>query len=133
MEGSNLDQNKKTFADLVNDENKGPTFEEESEEFSGEDIIVNFLFFKRHLNFIKNQLKFSVIKEEGKNSLTIQESFKSNQDYAYVKYKLSGLLDVEPDQLVLLLNGKPIIDLYSISDVPLKKEDIIDVKINKSD
>ena len=37
MEGNT--DNKKTFNDLVN-ENKGPTFEEESDTFAGEDITV---------------------------------------------------------------------------------------------
>lgn len=41
-----MDKEKKTISDLIDDENKGPTFEEESNEYAGDDVIVkNKIYF----------------------------------------------------------------------------------------
>ena len=76
-----INQNKKVFESL---ENQGRTFEDESDEFAGENVNLNF-----------------IIKKAGdSNGKQFTESFKAGQDFEYVKYKIAGLFELDPDNMV---------------------------------
>ena len=126
MEGKNPkdELNKKMNFEGVTDNREA--FFKESEQFSGNEVEITF---KLDYNGDLNGKEFS-------------DTFKEGQDFEYVKYKLSQVLGVEQEQIVkyyfyfiffhfqeLYHNNKPIIPIYSICDIELKKEDIIIVKI----
>jgi hypothetical protein len=77
-------ENKMTFEDLNKD---GETFEQESDVFSGEDMEVSIAITKVHF----------IVKGSDKK---LKEKFKPGQDFEYVKYKLGGILEVDPEQIV---------------------------------
>jgi len=113
MEGKNPrdELNKKMNFEGVTDNREA--FFKESEQFSGNEVEITF---KLDYNGDLNGKEFS-------------DTFKEGQDFEYVKYKLSQVLGVEQEQIELYHNNKPIIPIYSICDIELKKEDIIIVKI----
>ena len=97
-------------------------FYQESEKFSGNEVEITF---KLDYNGDLNGKEFS-------------DTFKEGQDFEYVKYKLSQVLGVDPEQIVKIFflnlqelyhHDKIIIPIYSFCDIELKKEDIITVKI----
>jgi hypothetical protein len=57
------------------------------------------------------------------------DTFKGGQDFGYVKYKLSSVIDEPVERIVLTFNKKPLNDIYSICDMALKNKDIIDVDV----
>lgn len=82
------------------------------------------------------QLNFLI---KGHEELKISENFKGGQDFEYVKYKLSTLLNTQPEDMVngyfiqtLYLNGKQIIPLFSICDIEIAEDDIIIVEITET-
>lgn len=60
------------------------------------------------------------------------ETFKAGQDFQFVKYRLSTVIEVEPEFIVLTFNSKALIDLFSICDANVKTNDIIDVDVKES-
>ena len=100
-------------ADIVAELQKEYEFFKESEEFSGKEIEVTF---KLDYNGDLNGKEFS-------------DTFKEGQDFEYVKYKLSQVLGVNPEQIFLFHNKKPIIPVYSICDIDYKPEEVITVQI----
>ena len=101
---------KMDFKDVAD---KRDEFFKESEEFSGKEIEVTF---KLDYNGDLNGKEFS-------------DTFKEGQDFEYVKYKLSQVLGVNPEQIFLFHNKKPIIPVYSICDIDYKPEEVITVQI----
>ena len=88
-------------------------FYQESEKFSGNEIEITF---KLDYNGDLNGKEFS-------------DTFKEGQDFEYVKYKLSQVLGVNPEQIDLYFSDKPIIPVYSICDIGIKANEVITVKI----
>ena len=101
---------KMDFKDIAD---KRDEFFKESEEFSGKEIEITF---KLDYNGDLNGKEFS-------------DTFKEGQDFEYVKYKLSLVLGVDPEQIFLFHKDKPIIPIYSICDIEYKPEEVITVKI----
>ena len=101
---------KMDFKDVAD---KRDEFYKESEEFSGKEVEITF---KLDYNGDLNGKEFS-------------DTFKEGQDFEYVKYKLSQVLGVNPEQIFLYNKGKPIIPVYSICDIDYKPEESIIVKI----
>ena len=101
---------KMDFKDVAD---KRDEFYKESEEFSGKEVEITF---KLDYNGDLNGKEFS-------------DTFKEGQDFEYVKYKLSQVLGVNPEQIYLFHNNKPIIPVYSIVDIEYKPEEVITVKI----
>ena len=101
---------KMDFKDVTD---KRDEFYKESEEFSGKEVEITF---KLDYNGELNGKEFS-------------DTFKEGQDFEYVKYKLSQVLGVNPEQIFLFHNEKPIIPIYSICDIEYKPEQVIIVKI----
>ena len=101
---------KMDFKDVAD---KRDEFYKESEEFSGKEVEITF---KLDYNGDLNGKEFS-------------DTFKEGQDFEYVKYKLSQVLGVNPEQIFLFHNNKPIISVYSICDIEYKPEEVITVKI----
>ena len=101
---------KMDFKDVAD---KRDEFFKESEEFAGKEIEVTF---KLDYNGDLNGKEFS-------------DTFKEGQDFEYVKYKLSQVLGVNPEQIFLFHNKKPIIPVYSICDIEYKPEEVITVLI----
>ena len=101
---------KMDFKDVTD---KRDEFFKESEEFSGKEIEITF---KLDYNGELNGKEFS-------------DTFKEGQDFEYVKYKLSQVLGVNPEQIFLFHNDKPVIPIYSICDIEYKPEEVIIVKI----
>lgn len=89
-------------------------FFQESEKFAGEEMELTF---RLDYNGDLNGKEFS-------------DTFKGGQDFEYVKYKLSQVLGVNQQQIELFFNNQPIIPVYSICDINIKKDDVIIVKIN---
>ena len=117
-----MENNKKVFEDL---ENRGRTFEDESNEFAGDDVTViknNYLQL--------SQLTF-VIKggNDEINGKSFQENFKGGQDFEFVKYRVGAILEVDPELIKLNINDKPIIPIYSISDIEIGEKDVIVIEI----
>ncbi len=81
-----------TFDNLNNDENR-ITYEKESDDYAGDDITV--------LQYLI-QLKFKVNGPEELNGKNLEATFKSGQDFEYVKYKIASLLDVDQESIVTL-------------------------------
>ena len=92
---------------------KRDEFYKESEEFSGKEVEITF---KLDYNGDLNGKEFS-------------DTFKEGQDFEYVKYKLSQVLGVNPEQIYLYHKDKAIIPVYSICDIEYKPEEVIIVKI----
>ena len=101
---------KMDFKDVTD---KRDEFFKESEEFSGKEVEITF---KLDYNGDLNGKEFS-------------DTFKEGQDFEYVKYKLSQVLGVNPEQIYLFHKEKPIIPIYSIIDIEYKPEEVIIVKI----
>ncbi len=101
---------KMDFKDVAD---KRGEFFKESEEFSGKEVEITF---KLDYNGDLNGKEFS-------------DTFKEGQDFEYVKYKLSQVLGVNPEQIFLFHKDKPIIPIYSICDIEYKPEEVITVKI----
>ena len=101
---------KMDFKDVAD---KRDEFFKESEEFSGKEVEVTF---KLDYNGDLNGKEFS-------------DTFKEGQDFEYVKYKLSQVLGVNPEQIFLYHNNNPIIPVYSICDIEYKPDEVITVKI----
>ena len=80
-----------------------------------------YVFAKRPIfgNFFTSLLEYS----------EFSDTFKEGQDFEYVKYKLSQVLGVNPEQIFLYHNDKAIIPVYSICDIEYKPEETITVKI----
>jgi hypothetical protein len=96
------------------DNQSGQGFYEESDLYAGEDMT---------LQLVK-------INDE---NIKFIETFKSGQDFEYVKYVLSKKLDVSIERIQLFLNDKPIIPLYSICDVEHNSEKVIMFKVNNEE
>ena len=101
---------KMDFKDVAD---KRDEFYKESEEFAGKEVELTF---KLDYNGDLNGKEFS-------------DTFKEGQDFEYVKYKLSQVLGVNPEQIFLYHKDKPIIPVYSICDIDYKPEESIIVKI----
>ena len=87
----NTDGNKKVFEELE----KGKTFEEESDEFAGEDITVLL-----KIIYIM-QLTFTIKGgNEEINGRSFQENFKGGQDFEFVKYRVGAMLEIDPESIV---------------------------------
>ena len=63
------------------------------------------------------------------NGRSYQENFKGGQDFEFVKYRAGVLLEVDPESITLYHNDKPIITIYSISDVEIGSKDVIVIEI----
>ncbi len=60
------------------------------------------------------------------------EVFKAGQDFQYVKYRLSSVIEVDPEFIILTFNNKVLIDFLSICDANVKNNDIIDVDVKEN-
>ena len=63
------------------------------------------------------------------NGKSFEDNFKGGQDWEFVKYRVGNCLDIDPDLISLFHNEKPIIPIYSISDIEIGVGDIIVVEI----
>ncbi len=61
-----------------------------------------------------------------------EETFKAGQDFTFVKYRLSLVIDVDPEFIILKFNNKTLIDFFSICDSEIKNNDIIDVDVSEN-
>ena len=111
MENKKEELTKKMNFEGVTDNREA--FYQESEKFSGKEVEI---VFKLDYNGDLNGKEFS-------------DTFKEGQDFEYVKYKLSQVLGVNPEQIFLFHNKKPIIPVYSICDIDYKPEEVITVQI----
>lgn len=99
---------------------KGNTFKEESDLYAGEEVTVRnniYLYLKLYLENIKN-----------KNE-SFKETFKSGQDFEYVKYKIAHKLQVNQNDIDLYNNDKKLIPMFSICDVELNDDKKIHYEI----
>ena len=113
MESKSLKDELNKKMDFKDVADKRDEFFKESEEYSGKEVELTF---KLDYNGDLNGKEFS-------------DTFKEGQDFEYVKYKLSQVLGVNPEQIDLYHNNKPIIPVYSICDIKYKSDEVITVKI----
>ena len=62
-------------------------------------------------------------------TIVLKETFKSGQDFEFVKYKIAKTFDLNVNDIELYHEEKKLIPLFSICDVELNKEKLIYFKV----